>query len=289
MKKIVLALVLVLLIAYLFFPQQTKTFQNVAKSYILPSSNLSEEGRTVRSRVTLPEGWTRFQFEEGSFQAYLQKFPLKEFDSKIINYDGRVYPYQKGHVGVLEVSVPDNGLQQCADALIRLRAEYLWERGRQHEIAFNFTSGHRCSWKAYAKGFRPKVKGNSVSFHKTAAPDASKENFYRYLNLVYTYAGTQSLYDELKKVKNVSDLTVGDMLVYPGFPGHIIMIVDMAYSATGKKMVIFAQGNTPAQSVHILRNMNDSDSSPWYEAQVQGALRTPAYLFEETTAIRFNP
>ena len=58
------------------------------------------------------------------------------------------------------------------------------------------------------------------------------------------------------------------MLITPGFPGHIIiiiMIVDKASDENGKNLFIFAQGNTPAKSVHILKNPSDSSISPWYE------------------------
>ena len=77
-----------------------------------------------------------------------------------------------------------NGLQQCADALIRIRSEYLWDYNRKDEIGFEFTSGHYCSWKKYAQGFRPKVNGSKVTFHKTANTNHTKDNFYNYLNLV---------------------------------------------------------------------------------------------------------
>ena len=81
--------------------------------------------------------------------------------------------------------MPKNGLQQCADALIRIRSEYLWDNQRKDEIGFNFTSGHYCSWKQYAKGYRPKIKGNKVTFHKSASIDHSKENFYNHSHLNY--------------------------------------------------------------------------------------------------------
>ena len=61
--------------------------------------------------------------------------------------------------------MPKNGLQQCADALIRIRSEYLWDNNRKDEIGFKFTSGHYCSWTKYAEGYRPKINGNKVTFH----------------------------------------------------------------------------------------------------------------------------
>tara|TARA_A100000171_G_C2140131_1_gene154519 strand:+ start:8236 stop:9024 length:789 start_codon:yes stop_codon:yes gene_type:complete len=262
MKKIVFLIFVVGLLAVLFFTKKGKVVKNVALSYVITPNYIKKDGATISKRILVPENFKRTTYPAGSFSNYIQQYALKPFDAKIINYDGQEYVYQQGHVGILEVPVPSNGLQQCADALIRLRAEYLWEQNRKSEIGFNFTSGHHCTWTTYAEGYRPKIDGNTVSFSKTASPNHSEENFYKYLNLIYTYAGTQSLYDELIKRTKVEDLEVGDMVIKPGFPGHIVMIVDKATHANGEILFILAQGNTPAQSVHVLKNLNDTAISP---------------------------
>jgi len=174
-------------------------------------------------------------YPKGSFQEYLRNYKLKSFGTKIINYDGSEYYWQKGHIGILDIPVPKNGLQQCADALIRVRSEYLWNNNRKGEIGFNFTY---CSWTKYAEGYRPKIKGNKVSFHKTATQNHSKENFYKYLNLIYMYSGTLSLYNELQKV-NSKDLKIGDMLIIGGTPGYIVMICDEAVNDEGDKYTYY--------------------------------------------------
>lgn len=288
MKKIIFIGFAVGLLSFMFFSKKGKVVKNVALSYVVTPNYINSEGTTIAERILIPENFSRQEYPEGSFSKYIQRYALKPFDAKIINYDGEDYGYQKGHVGILEVSVPSNGLQQCADALMRLRAEYFWEQNRKSEIGFNFTSGHYCSWTKYAEGYRPKINGNTVTFSKTASVNTTKENFYKYLNLIYMYAGTQSLYDELKKVENVADLEVGDMVIKPGFPGHIIMIVDKATDANGKILFIFAQGNTPAQSVHVLKNLSDTAISPWYELELNAYLEIPTYYFDQTKFVRFN-
>ncbi len=288
MKKIILILILAGVVGFFFFSRKGKVIKNTALTYVVEPNYINESGATVSERIKVPEGYQRVAYDSISFQEYIQQYPLKEFSAKIINYDGNEYVYQSGHVGILEVPVPPNGLQQCADALIRIRAEYLWENNRKEEIGFNFTSGHYCSWKQYANGFRPKINGSKVSFHQTAQKNNSKENFYKYLNLIYMYAGTQSLYDELPKVESIADVEVGDLLVYPGSPGHIIMVADKATSKTGKILFIFAQGNTPAQSVHLLKNPNDAGISPWYEIEMGQYLEIPTYYFNEVKFIRFK-
>ncbi len=248
---------------------------------------IDEKGNTVASRVKLPEGFQRVKYPVGSFQEYLRNYKLKEYGTPIINYDGSSYFAQHWHEGILEVPVPKNGLQQCADALIRIRSEYLWEHNRKDEIGFNFTSGDYCSWKYYAEGYRPRINGNHVSFHKSAIADNSKSNFYKYLNLIYTYAGTSSLHTELSKVK-VDKLQIGDMLVKPGFPGHIEIIVDQIKNEKGEYLYVLAQGNTPAQNVCLLRNFEDEYRSPWYAFEENQPVNTPSYYFDKALFVRFK-
>ncbi|RMA57765.1 DUF4846 domain-containing protein [Ulvibacter antarcticus] len=288
MKKLLFLSLISAGLIYLFFTKEGKVIKNVAISVIAPVEHVKEKGLTVIDRIEVPEDFTRTLYPANSFQNYIQNYKLKPFGAKIVNYDGNDYVYQSGHVGIFELAVPDNGLQQCADALIRIRAEYLWDMNRKDEIGFNFTSGHYCSWKQYAEGFRPKINANKVSFHKTASANNSKENFHRYLNLIFMYSGTQSLYDELPKIKTSEELQVGDMLVYAGSPGHIVMLADMAINSEGEKIFILAQGNTPAQSVHLLKNLNDLKISPWYELEMNQYLEIPTYYFNDTKFVRFK-
>lgn len=273
---------------FLFGSKKGKIIKNVGLSYVVKPALIDKSGNTIASRSIVPEGFTRKPYKAGSFQEYVQNYPLKSFGANIINYDGTPYIYQQGHFGILEIEVPSHGLQQCADALIRIRAEYLWDQNRQAEIGFNFTSGDYCSWQQYAAGYRPKIHGNKVEFNKSAASNFSKENFYRYLDLIYTYAGTISLFHELPAVNSIEAVEVGDMLIYAGSPGHVIMVADVAVNSAGEKLFIFAQGNTPAQSVHLLKNPNDLGKSPWYELEIGAPLEIPTYSFDEVKFVRFK-
>lgn len=265
----------------------TNQVKAVVTNTISTPSHIEKEGSTIKTRVLVPKGYKRVIYTKNSFQEYLRNYKLKKYGSPIINYDGSKYGAQHWHDAILEVPVPKNGLQQCADALMRIRAEYLWEQNRKSEIGFKFTSGDYCSWKKYAAGYRPKIKGNKVSFHKTAGKNHTKENFYKYLNLIYTYAGTASLHAELKKVK-IENLTLGDMLVQPGFPGHIEMIVDEVINEQGQKLYVLVQGNTPAQNVCLLKNFEDESISPWYQFSEKETIYTPSYYFKTPVFIRFK-
>ncbi len=288
MKRWLLTSLLILFIGFLFFSKKGKVIKNTASTYFLKPQLINKTGTTIKDRVLVPENYRRIKYQHGTFSDYIQNYTVKPYGSKVINYDGNEYFYQEGHVAVLDIPVPKNGLQQCADALIRLRAEYLWQQNRKDEIGFNFTSGHYCSWNKYALGYRPKIKGNQVSFHKISKEDFSKRNFYSYLNLIFMYAGTLSLNQEMTPILTLNELQVGDMVIYPGSPGHVIMIADKAIDEKGNPIFVLAQGNTPAQSVHVLKNPTQTTLSPWFILEIGEPLEIPTYYFNEVKCIRFK-
>lgn len=286
MKKIIVIICVLTTVLVLAF--QFKPVNNVVNAFVAKESLIDRDSVTIKTRVNLPEGFKRVNYDKGTFQDYLRNYKLKPFGSKIINYDNSLYYWQQGHIGVLDIPVPKNGLQQCADALIRVRSEYLWDNNRKDEIGFNFTSGHYCSWKKYAEGYRPKVNGSKVSFHKTALVNYTKENFYKYLNLIYMYSGTLSLYNELDSITNIEDLKLGDMLILGGTPGHIVMLCDEAVNIKGEKLFLLFQGNTPAQSVHLVKNLEDSEISPWYNLKMNAVIPVSNFTFSDSKFVRFK-
>ncbi|WP_179336903.1 DUF4846 domain-containing protein [Winogradskyella ludwigii] len=288
MKKVIL--ILFICASLIVFALQFKPVEKavgIVSAVIDTPGLVNKDSLTIVSRVNIPNGYKRVDYAKGSFETYLRHYKLKAFGSKIINYDDTNYFWQGGHIGILEISVPKNGLQQCADALIRIRSEYLWDSNRKDEIGFNFTSGHYCSWTKYADGYRPKVNGNKVSFHKTASANSSKDNFYKYLNLIYMYSGTLSLYNELESV-SAKDLKIGDMLIKGGSPGHIVMIGDEVVNKNNEKLFVLFQGNTPAQSVHLVKNLEYSAISPWYQLEDDAIILVSNYTFSSAKFVRFK-
>ncbi|WP_111682074.1 DUF4846 domain-containing protein [Winogradskyella tangerina] len=287
MKRLLLIVVIVAIVLLAFQLKPVEKTVNKVIAYVETPSLINKDSLTIRTRVKVPEGYTRVAYPKGSFEEYLRNYKLKPFGSKIINYDDSEYFWQGGHIGILDIPVPKNGLQQCADALIRVRSEYLWDNNRKDEIGFNFTSGHYCSWKSYAQGYRPKINGSKVSFHKTATEDHSKTNFYKFLYLIYTYSGTLSLYHELDAVK-AKDLKIGDMLIKGGSPGHIVMLCDEVINADGDKLFLLFQGNTPAQSVHLVKNLEDNIHTPWYYLEDDAVISVSNYTFGNSKFVRFK-
>ncbi|MFT5078955.1 MAG: hypothetical protein ACI9FY_001258 [Patiriisocius sp.] len=153
MNKYILAFVFIISFGFLFFTKKGDIVKSTVLSYVTTPSYVKEKENTVRSRILVPDGYARVAYDAERFPKYLQDYSLKYYGAKIINYDGNPYMYQAGHVGILEVPVPSNGLQQCTDALMTLRVAYLCDTNEKNKIGFNFTSGHYCSWFKYAEGY----------------------------------------------------------------------------------------------------------------------------------------
>lgn len=185
-------------------------------------------------------------------------------------------------------SIGKKDLHQCADAIIRLRAEYLWHGGQYDRIHFNLTNGFRVDYERWRKGGRVKVVGNRTSWEQKASPSDSYATFWQYLEFVFTYAGTLSLSKELQAVASggkapsraTTQIGIGDVFIQGGSPGHAVIVVDMATDKAGNKVFLLAQSYMPAQEIQILKNPNDSALSPWYSAGFGEVLETPEWTFE---------
>ncbi len=253
-----------------------------------PQPVLQEEGDTIAARVPPPAGYEFVPTEPGSFEQWLSQLALKPGRPAVLLHDGREKPNQEAHHAVIEIDVGERDLQQCADAIIRLRAEYLWAAGRCADIHFNFTSGDRADYERWREGYRPLVVGDNVRWVRSAPRNESYQAFRDYLTTVFRYAGTQSLSAELSSVPDVAQMKIGDVFIRGGFPGHAVIVVNMAERAdTGERVFLLAQSYMPAQDIHLLRNPTDPELSPWYPLAFGDRLRTPEYTFRRDELKRF--
>ncbi len=243
-------------------------------------------GSIISERFNCPKDFTRTKVEAGSFSDYLRKLPLKPDGTEVKYYDGRSKYNSKAYCAVVDKEIGTKDLHQCADAVMRLRAEYLWEARQYDQIHFNFTNGFRADYSKWMNGQRISVSGNKVSWYSGAAASSDYNSFWKYLERVFMYAGTLSLSKELNPVK-LEEMQIGDVFIQGGSPGHAVIVVDMAVDAEGKKLFMLAQSYMPAQDIQILNNPNNESISPWYELDFEGVLQTPEWTFDSTDLKRF--
>ena len=263
-------------------------FCAVVLSLLYPWVNNYSETNTLVNRITAPDGFQRVSVPEGSFALWLRNLPLVSGYPPVILYDGSPKTYQGGHYAVVDIDVGENDLQQCADAIIRLYAEYTYSLETFENIAFTLTNGDVVKFQKWIAGYRPRVSHNVITWHKKADPDSSYSAFRDYLAFVFTYAGTYSLSQQLSRVDEPDEIAIGDIFIQGGFPGHAVLVVDMAVNKeTGETVFLLCQGYMPAQDIHILKNLNDSDLSPWYAVVSEDSLHIPEWTFLKCNLKRF--
>jgi hypothetical protein len=250
------------------------------------SSLLIASGRTVGDRIRTPTGFIRTSVAHGSFAEYLRHLPLKSHGSRVLLFNGR-FKTNRVEVAVVDMDVGRRDLQQCADAVIRLRAEYLYSQRRFDQIRFHFTNGFLAEYENWRRGQRICVQGNRASWISMSVQDNSYGQFRRFLDKVFTYAGTLSLERELKPILS-QDLAVGDVFIQAGSPGHAVIVVDTAFHPqTREKLFLLVQSYMPAQEMHVLKNPENPQLSPWYSDRGGNHLETPEWVFSWKSLHRF--
>lgn len=244
-------------------------------------------GKTIATRFVTPKGFVRHENSNSTYDNYLRNLSLKPSKSIVYTYNGNIKQPDNVYEAVLDIDVGNKDLQQCADAVMRLRAEYLYSEKKYDKIHFDFTNGKKAEFVKYAEGFRYNLKTNT--WIKTAAKDYSYKSFRNYMDLVFNYAGSLSLSRELEYVKDIKDIKPGDVFIKGGSPGHAVIVLDVAKNPNTNDIVfMIAQSYMPAQNIHVLKNFNNENTSPWYSINFGDYLKTPEWTFDKTQLMRFK-
>ena len=244
-------------------------------------------GNTIKDRFTPPNGYERVQSND-AYKNYLRTLPLKPSGSSVLYYNGQQKDNYDVYAAVVDLPIGKKDLHQCADAVMRLRAEHLWKTKQYKKIHFKYTNGFNVPYSKWRLGYRVKVKGNKCTWVKTADTSDSYTTYWKYMEAIFNYAGTMSLSKELKKVDRDS-MQIGDVFIQGGFPGHAIVVVDMAVNTeTKKKVFMLAQSYMPAQELQVLMNPNDSNNGTWYDLNFGDTLDTPEWSFTKENLKRFE-
>lgn len=250
---------------------------------------IDSTGKTIQTRFEVPAGFERIRIKDSSFGAYLRDLPLKKDGAPIMYFDGTEKKAIGAHASVVDLPIGKRDLHQCADNIMRLRAEYLWKNKIYDSIHFNFVNGFKAEYSKWRQGQRIKVQGNKSWWVDGAQPSDDYESFWKYLEMVFSFAGTLSLEKELKPV-SIDEIQIGDVFIQGGSPGHAIIVVDIAqHTITKEKMILLAQSFMPAQETHVLNNFEDVNNSPWYSLNASEAnLYTPNWNFSYYDLKRFE-
>ncbi len=246
-----------------------------------PVPILMPEGETLETRFNLPEGFARTAQPEDSFGAFLRVLPLKPDGSSAYLFDGTAI------TGLSPAAVIswDPGTQdrcQNTDALIRLRAEFLFSRERFEDISFHFMSGFNFAFSKWSEGYSIKVSGSKVDWVKSGEPDSSHEALEKYLSNLYVYTNATAILSDLQ---SASEPSPGDVFVEDGG----VMIADLAEnSASGETIVMLCKGGGSAQNLYIVGNTREPEISPWFPVSDGGVVYTGSGSFVISALKRFK-
>ena len=220
--------------------------------------------------------------DKNSWTYFLQHLPEKQ--APVLDYKGNPIAYQEKHAAVIDYDIGNKDLQQCADALMRLRAEYLFAQKRYSEIHFHFVSGQDYAFLDYCRGKRPAVSGSNVRFVYTDSVSINHQNLRRYLDIVYAYASTISL---AKELSDASAFAIGSIVITPGSPGHCFIITDEAKTSSGDAVYKLVEGYTPAKSIYVLQNLSEPELGHWHRL-AKGDIETASYSFHNYKLKKFE-
>jgi len=221
--------------------------------------SIDESGDTIRTRFVPPTGYTRTDGK--AYENFISDQALLPHGSPVLLHTGEVSALSGYHAAVLCIDVGKRDLQQCADAALRLRCEYLFAAGEYDRINYHLTNGDLFSYTEYRDGYRLEVDGNKTEMVKKADYDDSYATFRKYLDVLFNYASTRSLRPESAPVA-LNEMRVGDIFIISGRPGHCVIVMDLCENEVGGKAFLLGQSSMPAQQIHILNNPNTGN--PWF-------------------------
>lgn len=227
---VVLIIVLVLVVAWMGISMVTNP-HNLRKS------------QTV-GEIAPPRGFERVDARAGDYTSFLRSLPLKPYGTKVQLYTGGDARLQFLSAAVIDLPLLSN-YEQCADATMRIRAEYFYKSGRYGDIRFTDVNGNKLTYQG----------------------GANRKAFEKYMRIVYGVCSTFSLFHETKP-RAISEVQPGDVLVFKAREGrkygHAILVADVARNKQGKVAILCLEGNTPARDLHIMRNMANPARNPWF-------------------------
>jgi len=248
---------------------------------------------SLTTRFPAPSGYVRAPLAEGSFGAWLRGLPVRLDRHSVEDYRGRAVTFSgRWSAAVIALDVGEKNLQQCADTALRLHAEWLWSRGDTQALRYHFTSGDESRFSEWVAGRKLAVEGATVREVQVAPVPADRVALRAWLEQLFMYAGTRSLALDSEAVGLDAALLPGDLLLHPGSPGHVVIVLDVVErEGSGDQLALIGQGSMPAQELHVLRgDARQTVDGVWFrfpQGREQG-VRVPGWgTLQRSSARRF--
>ena len=243
--------------------------------------------QTIETMFTPPNGYERI-YQDG-YSQFLRQFPLKE-NNVVKYYNGEEKFNDNIWAAVYDYEIGTEDLHQCADAVLYMRANYLFTNGIKDQLYYNFVSGYNAKYNDWLSHYY-KIRGSSVSLEPRTNPlEDNLETFAKWIRQIWMYANTWSIDTYNSDSVAIKDMKPGDFFIQSNPPpavGHAINIVDVAVNqGTGEKVFMLSQSFMPAQQTHIL--LNSETGGVWYSLNEFNDIETPEWMFTVNELKRFK-
>jgi hypothetical protein len=233
------------------------------------------------NEIPLPAGYHLVYGNDSLFAKWLGHLPLRS-DNTVYLYNHQPKKNQQAQYAVLDLAIGNKDLLQCADAVMKLRADYLCDRKRYNDISFSSTDGTILDYIDWLAGYRWKENGNKLIKYKYVNTANSQQAYTGFMETVFSYCNTWSLEKQLKLPPDYDKVVEpGDVFIKGGFPGHAELVIAVAENKNKDRIFLLAQGFMPAQDIHVLKNPARPSLSPWYYNNELDPLWTPEYVFKK--------
>jgi hypothetical protein len=234
---------------------------------LLFNSNLISQEKTIYNYISPPEGYTRIEYNEGTFSNWIQSQLLKG-DNTILKYNGDTIKQDFYNVfGVVKMPLLfTSNLEQCADYCMRFWAEF-----------------HR-SFNTFDKLYLFDYNGKRKYYNN------SNRTFRSFLKQAFAYSNSHSLKKGCKSIVK-EELTAGDLIVQneTSGTGHVSMIMDICESEAGKKLYLIGYSFMPAQEFHIEKATDNYGAGGWFTLEGYFQYLSNFLNFGKPVLRRFEP
>ena len=192
--------------------------------------------------------------------------PVLRFDGSVAHAADDEYV-----AGVVAIDIGSADLQQSADVVIRLHAEWQWSRDQRDASSYQGGTKLNMPLSRWEKGQRIISQGpNPFWAVQTKPVPADYSEFRRYLDIVFTWANSASLARRAEPVE-ATTLTPGDFFLHTKPPGHAAIVLDIAEKPSGERVALLGQALNPTESVHVIR---PGRATAWFSLRPGHALVT---------------
>lgn len=210
-------------------------------AFCFSSGGLCQDA-TIRNLISVPKGYQRNSYPQGSYSNWLQNLKLKN-NKTIVNYRGQIVESDFYNVfGVVQMPLLFKAdIEQCADFAMRFWAEYHKAEGKLNDLFLFDYNGHR------------------VDFNRPG------RTFVQFLRSAFANTNSHSLKSGCKET-GVNGLRPGDMFIQNerGGIGHVSIIVDLCHSLEGKELMLVGYSFMPAQEFHIEKSEDRYGIQGWF-------------------------